>query len=72
MGFVLLANAAIILSLARPRPPKGLQGKIVDFAAFKDPSFNLFGAGMLLAVLGMYFAYYYVSRIGFAHSRLNG
>ena len=61
MGFIMLANSAIILLLARPRIPPRKTGPMVELTAFADPWFSLFGLGLLLALLGLYFAYYYVS-----------
>ena len=61
MGFVILANGAIILSLARTRIPPRVTGPFIEFAAFKEPSYVLFSSGMFLAFMGVYFAYYYVS-----------
>ena len=61
MGFVMLANAAIILSLARTRIPPRVTGPLIEFAAFKEASYDLFSMGMFLAFLGVYFGYYYVS-----------
>lgn len=61
MGFVILANSVAILLLVRPRPVRGpVEGSIIILAALREPSYVLFGVGMLMAVMGMYFAYYYV------------
>ena len=58
---MILANSVAILLLMRPRPVGGLvEGSIINLAALREPSYVLFGAGMLMAVMGMYFAYYYV------------
>ncbi|MCJ1237141.1 hypothetical protein MMC14_005125 [Varicellaria rhodocarpa] len=61
MGFVILANAAVILSLARVRIPPRKTGPFIEWGAFKDPAYVLFSAGMLCAFLGVYFAYYYIA-----------
>ena len=63
MGFVMLANAAFILSVARTKTPPRRTGPLVEFAAFKDTWFSLFGLGLFLVVLGLYFVYYYVGNI---------
>ena len=65
MGFVMLANAAIILSLARTRIPPRVTGPLIEFAAFKEASYDLFSLGMFLAFLGVYFGYYYVCHDAF-------
>ncbi|KAH8585944.1 major facilitator superfamily domain-containing protein [Bisporella sp. PMI_857] len=61
MGFVILANGVIILSLARTRIPPRVTGPFIEFAAFKEASYVLFSSGMFLAFMGVYFAYYYVA-----------
>ncbi len=61
MGFVMLANAAIVVALARPRPSLCKTGPLIELAAFTDIWYSLFGLGLLLALLGLYFGYYYVS-----------
>ena len=60
MGFVILANLAIIMVLARPRIPPRTTGPIIEWAAFKELPYVLFTIGMFLTLWGVYFAYYYV------------
>ena len=62
MGFIVLANSAIIVALARVRHSPGDRGPLIEFAAFADLWYSLFGLGLLLALLGLYFGYYYVGR----------
>lgn len=62
MGFVILFNAIIIVSIARVRLPPRKIGPIIEWAAFKDLSFTLFCAGMFLNLWAVYFAYFYVRR----------
>ena len=62
MGFLVLFNTIVILVLARPRLQRRLKGPLVEFSAFLDPVYSLFAIGIFLAVWGLYFAYYYVSR----------
>lgn len=64
MGFIILANSAVILALARPRPFLRKSGPLIELGAFADPWYSFFGLGLLLALLGLYFAYYYVSFLG--------
>lgn len=61
MGFVILANSVVILLLVRPRPAAGGSHPLIDRTALRDPCYMLFAVGMVLAVMAMYFGYYYVS-----------
>ena len=61
MGFIILANSAVALALARPRNIARRSGPLVEWAAFADPWFSFFTLGLLLALFGLYFGYYYVS-----------
>lgn len=61
MGFVMLANAAIILSLARTRIPGRKSGPWLELAAFKEPPYVLFICGMFSVFLALYFIFTYVS-----------
>lgn len=63
MGFVFLANAAIVLALVRPRTVARKEGPMIEIRSFLDPWYSLFSLGMFLVVLGLYFAYYYVSSL---------
>lgn len=61
MGFIVLANSAVILALTRTRISRRTTGPLIELAAFADPWYSLFGLGLLLALTGLYFVYYYVS-----------
>lgn len=61
MGFVILFNAIVFLSIARPRLPPRKAGPIVEWDAFKDPAFSLFCCGMFLVLWAVFFAYFYIS-----------
>ena len=61
MGLVFLFNAAIVLTLVKPRNTPRRRGPLVEFRSFLNPWYALFSLGMFLVVLGLYFAYYYVS-----------
>ncbi|MCJ1445469.1 MAG: hypothetical protein MMC23_005974 [Stictis urceolatum] len=70
MGFVILFNSILILLLIRPIPSDTKQRTpFVDTTAFKDALLIKFALGMLMAVFGMYFAYYYTAP--FAEDRLS-
>lgn len=61
MGFVILANHAIVITLARARIPPRTTGSTIEWAAFKELPYVLFTIGMFLTLWGVYFTYYYVS-----------
>ncbi|KAF1964319.1 MFS general substrate transporter [Bimuria novae-zelandiae CBS 107.79] len=61
MGFVILFNAIVFLSIARPRLPPRKAGPIVEWSAFRDPAFSLFCCGMFLVLWAVFFAYFYIS-----------
>ena len=61
MGFVILFNVAIILSVAHLRLAPRKTGPLVEWRAFKELPYTLFCAGMFLNLWAVYFAYFYVS-----------
>ena len=61
MGFIVLANSAVVLALAKSRTTPRRAGPLIELAAFRDPWYSFFGLGLLLALLGLYFGYFYVS-----------
>ena len=61
MGFVILTNAVVVIVLIRPRRLPRKNGPLIELAAFKDPWYSFFGLGLFLALLGIYFGYYFVS-----------
>ena len=61
MGFVMLANMAVILSIAKTRIPPRKSGPWIEWAAFKQPVYVLFVSGVFFVYLGLYFAFSYVS-----------
>jgi len=67
MGFVILFNSIIIVAIARVRLPPRRTGPLVEWAAFKEPSYTLFCVGMFLNLWAVYFAYFYV-RISHTYS----
>ncbi|KAK7513198.1 major facilitator superfamily domain-containing protein [Phyllosticta citriasiana] len=60
MGFVILFNATIILSLARTRLPPRQVGPLIEWAAFKEMPYLLYCVSMFFAFWGIWIAYYYV------------
>ena len=61
MAFVILANMAIILALARTRIPPWKAGPILELEAFREPPYVLFICGMFCIFLALYFVFSYVS-----------
>jgi MFS family permease len=61
MGFVMVANVAIILSLGRTRIPGRKSGPWLELGAFKEAPYTLFICGMFCVFLALYFAFSYVS-----------
>ncbi|GME56932.1 MFS transporter [Neofusicoccum parvum] len=61
MGFVILFNAVIVVSIARVRLPPRKTGPLVEWSAFREPSYTLFCIGMFFNLWAVYFAYFYIS-----------
>ena len=61
MGFVVLFNSVIIVTIARVRLPPRKFGPLVDWSAFKEASYTLFCVGMFFNLWAVYFCYFYVS-----------
>jgi hypothetical protein len=61
MGFVMFFNTVVILSIARVRLPPRKSGPLIDWNAFREPSYTLFCIGMFFNLWAVYFAYFYVS-----------
>jgi hypothetical protein len=63
MGFLILGNSIIIYLVARPKKatPKTTSAPFLELSAFREAPYLLFCIGMFFALLGVYFAYYYVS-----------
>ncbi|KAK7532813.1 major facilitator superfamily domain-containing protein [Phyllosticta citribraziliensis] len=60
MGFVILFNATIILSLGRTRLPPREVGPLIEWTAFKEMPYLLYCVSMFFAFWGIWIAYYYV------------
>jgi len=69
MGFVILFNTIVILCLARVRLPPRKSGPLVEWSAFREPSYTLFCIGMFFNLWAVYFAYFYLS--SFAKSAIH-
>ncbi|OHF00436.1 major facilitator superfamily transporter [Colletotrichum orchidophilum] len=69
MGFLVLADSIVIYLLARPKAATRKGGPLLELSAFKELPYLLFTIGMFFALLGVYFAYYYVPL--FSRNKLN-
>jgi MFS family permease len=65
MGFVMLFNVAVILTLARTRIPPRRSGPLLELSAFKELPYLLFAVATFLALWPVYYAYDYVCAISF-------
>ena len=61
LGFVMMFNAAVILTFARARLPPRPSGPFVEWAAFKELPYTLYTIGIFFLLLGVYLVYSYVS-----------
>ncbi|KAK0609075.1 Aspyridones efflux protein apdF [Lasiodiplodia hormozganensis] len=61
MGFVVLFNACAFSAVARVRLRPRRRGPVVEWAAFAEPAYSLFCAGMFLNLWAVFLAYFYIS-----------
>ena len=61
MGFVILFNAAVAIVIARVRLAPRRLGPLIEWSAFREPSYSLYCVGMFFNLWAVYFAYFYVS-----------
>lgn len=59
-GFLQLGIGVFCLVFLRTRLPPRVSGPIVEWNAFKEPTYVLYCAGMFLCFWGLYFGFYYV------------
>ena len=60
LGFFQMGIGALTVALFRTRLPPRKAGPLVDWTAFKEPTYMLFVLGMCFKWWGLYFAIYYV------------
>lgn len=63
-GFLMVFTNAVTIALYRTRLPPRKAGPIVEWSAFREPSYTLFCAGMFFNFWGLYFAFFYVGTYG--------
>ncbi|PGH35352.1 hypothetical protein GX50_01816 [[Emmonsia] crescens] len=61
MGFIMLANSLVIMSLVRVRLRPRESGRFFELSAFRELPYSLFCIGSFLIIWAVYFAYYYIS-----------
>lgn len=59
-GFITLGNSVTANAFMEARLPPRRTGSIVDWPAFKEAPYVLFGGGMVLVFFGLFFAFFYV------------
>ncbi|KAE8148358.1 major facilitator superfamily domain-containing protein [Aspergillus avenaceus] len=73
LGFLTLAMLVPPFIFFKPRVPPRTGGPVVEWEAFKDPSYTLFGIGVFFNFWGLYVAFFYIGSfardiIGVDHS----
>lgn len=61
MGLVVMSTSVVVLAVAKTRLAARKSGPLVEWAAFREPTYVLFAISMFFALWATYFAYYYVS-----------
>lgn len=61
MGFVVMFNAVVVLTLVRQRLPPRKTGPLIEWGAFTELPYALFASGTFLCLWATFYAYYYVS-----------
>ena len=61
IGLIMLVLQVLGLVLIKPRLPPRKSGPLIELAAFREPAYALFTAGLFLIFWGVFFAFYYVS-----------
>ncbi|KAJ5189705.1 Major facilitator superfamily domain general substrate transporter [Penicillium cf. griseofulvum] len=64
LGFVMLATSIPTMLLFQSRLPPRRAGPLIEWEAFKEPTYVLFCLGMFLNFWGLYFAFYYIGAFG--------
>lgn len=73
LAFVQLGLNVVALAFLRTRVPPRKSGSIVDWSAFKEPTYACFVTGMFFSFWALYFAYFYIGSyardiIGFSYA----
>nr|POE64894.1 putative gmc-type oxidoreductase [Quercus suber] len=60
LGFIMLGTSMLTIVFFRSRLPPRKSGNLVDWAAFRDPTYVMYIAGMWFNFFALYFAFYYI------------
>lgn len=60
IGFIMLANDAIILAIMRQRLPPRKAGPLVEIGAFREKTYTAFIVGMFFNFWSLYFGFFYI------------
>lgn len=64
LGFITLATSTFTALALRTRLPPRKSGPLVEWDAFREPTYVLYVSGMFLNFWALYFAFYYVGAFG--------
>ena len=67
IAFLQLGIGSFCFVFLHSRLPPRVAGPIVEWQAFKEPTYVLYCAGMFFVFWGLYFGFYYVSINGSAN-----
>ncbi|KAI1376528.1 MFS general substrate transporter [Hypoxylon crocopeplum] len=60
-GFVALFMVVAMSVMLKPRAPPRKSGPLVDWTAFREPSYVIFAAGTFMFYWALYFGYFYIN-----------
>lgn len=63
MGLIILLNSGIVLLLARARDMPPSSSQWIDWSAFREVWYTAFELELFLALIGLYYGYYYMSAL---------
>lgn len=64
VGFIILGTSALTIALFRTRLPPRKTGALVEWSAFREPTFVLYVSGMWLCFFALYFSFFYIGTFG--------
>jgi len=60
LGFIMLAFNTLAIAFLKPRIAPRISGPLVEWAAFKEPTYAFMVGGMFFVFWALYFAFYYI------------
>ncbi|KAK5710494.1 hypothetical protein LTR17_018850 [Elasticomyces elasticus] len=64
LGFLNMGLLLVVIAFMRPRLPPRKSGPLLDWAAWRDPPYAFFVAGIFFAIWSVYYTFYYVASFG--------